>query len=120
MKRFIITIALLLPLQAWADAPVEDKSVAAERVEAAQIQADIAWRRLNAAKYDAAQAEQDVAEAERADRQARQRAQEAAARLTQARDRLAAAQAKQRQAEADLTEANRQLDQLWRGGAKPR
>jgi chromosome segregation ATPase len=120
MKRLIATSAILVSCHTWADAPVADRSASAERVEAAQIQTDMAWKQLATAKNETEQARQAVTEAEQVNQQAQQQAQDAARKLNEARERLAAAQAIQGQAEADLQKKSGVLDQLWGTKARPR
>jgi putative IMPACT (imprinted ancient) family translation regulator len=120
MKGFAIATAVLLSSLAWADDTVVDQPVAAERVEAAQLQADMAWRELDDAKRLVNQAQQDLNEAEITNRQAQQQAQEAANNLQVARDQFAAAQEKQTQAEAVQEIALKKLNALWGNSAKPR
>lgn len=122
MKHLSIaaTLLLLSCQQVLADAPVTDRSVAAEQVEAAQLRADLAWKKLDQAKYAVTRAQQDVSAAEQADRVAQQRAQETARQLQAAHSALTEAQERQKQADADLQNAQRTLDQLWGNKARPR
>ncbi len=120
MKRLILTTALVFSCPVWADAPMDDRSIAAERVEAAQLRADLAWRELDTTRHQVTQAQQDLSDAENADRLAQQRALETARKLQDAHDRLSAAQESLKQAEAAQQDAAKNLDQVWGGKAKPR
>lgn len=120
MKYPSLAAILLLCQPVWADAPVTDRSVAAEQVEAAQLRADLAWKKLDLAKFELTRAQQDVGAAEQADSLAQARAKETAKELSSARERLLAAQAAVKQAEAAQQQETENLHKLWQGPARPR
>ncbi|MGD9787903.1 MAG: hypothetical protein AB7U30_08110 [Sulfuricellaceae bacterium] len=120
LQTSLLLLACLLAAgQAWAAAPVEERAVTGDQVEAAQRRADFAWKQMDDAEQQVRSAEQDVAEAERQERQARQRAEEAARKLEQARKNLADAQARRKAAQERWERTSRDVGQVWDGKGKP-
>lgn len=118
MKQLLAATLLLLACTAWAAAPGDD--TAADRIEAAQLRADIAWQKLASARRELDLARQNLTEAEQADEQARLRARAAADAFQDAKDRLAVAQAREKQAAEEHRQATDTLNILWNDPVRPR
>ena len=114
MKRSYCLCLIGFSTLAWAQAPVEDRTVQQKPQVQSQLKADFARREKDRAAEHVRQTETELAEAKRAQQAAEKRLQETQNQVTNAQKSLQQAKADYQQAEARAAQADAAVGQAWK------